>query len=170
MLHGYNYRELHTVAPGFVCLVIAHGLIRLRGTHVGLGGGWERVVWDKERGETCSEGDESNYTQTSHLRPITSRRLLLFVSRSLSPVLDSASPWHRSFFIRGFFASFREQANNGSAGSVGRVHTASFSGFSPAPFFFSTFSLSLSLSPLFSSYPSSLLFSIASGRLGLVVF
>lgn len=44
MLHGYNYRELHTVAPGFVCLVIAHGLIRLRGTHVGLGGGCENAL------------------------------------------------------------------------------------------------------------------------------
>lgn len=46
--HSHSHNGAHTVDSGFVCLVIVRGLIRLRGTHVGLGAGENALSVKKE--------------------------------------------------------------------------------------------------------------------------
>lgn len=46
--YSHSHNGAHTVDSGFVCLVIVRGLIRLRGTHVGLGAGENALSVKKE--------------------------------------------------------------------------------------------------------------------------
>ena len=122
-----------------------------------LRGGWERVVC-KERGETCSEGMNPITRKPRTYDPLL-RAVFFSLFSPLCLTLRLLPAWHRSVFIRDFFASFREQANGGAQGRWSRVHTASFSGF--LVFFFSRLYFSSSfcflLSPLSLPFVSSFL-------------
>lgn len=169
MLHGYNYRELHTVAPGFVCLVIAHGLIRLRGTHVGLGGGCENALsGTKKEVKRVARGMNPITRKPRTYDPLPravffSLSLGLCLPFSTLPLPDTAAFLSVAFLPRSASRPTTQAAQ-------GRVHTASFSGFSPAPFFFSTFPLSLSLSSfLFVPFLASFLHSFRPSRFSCIL-
>lgn len=169
MLHGYNYRELHTVAPGFVCLVIAHGLIRLRGTHVGLGGGCENALsGTKKEVKRVARGMNPITCKPRTYDPLPravffSLSLGLCLPFSTLPLPDTAAFLSVAFLPRSASRPTTQAAQ-------GRVHTASFSGFSPAPFFFSTFPLSLSLSSfLFVPFLASFLHSFRPSRFSCIL-